>query len=826
MSLVPDPPSLALPARLLLDALPIAAALVTGGREPNRSPAMVAANAAWRHLWQDADPGTDEDLFIGGAAFAVVADHAEIIARIGDHLPCDRLVAVEGDGPAVVRLRGRSLDHLYLLTAEASSDPKALATAWPAVHALPAPPRVFHYFAGLDPDGRWRIRSSRPAFHEVLNLAETVEGWLHLAARADRPALRSRNLELLRGRMQAAVYRLRRPAGGGVTVQDTAVPARHPSTGEIVGLHGLALVVDPPTDGRPAEAIETAAAAAPACPGDTLSAKALIEALDGLGMPSILLDARAQVVACAESVGAVLGQAEGPFVGRPVRTLPLPDGEAIEAFVLAGTGPATGARLEVPRTGEAGTARRFVVQRLPIGEAPCFLVVPAGAGSDGRLLRDALYHDPATGLANRFLFLDRLRQAVVRAALESSGLTVMVLAIERPRSLERPSGKGTLDALLQALVRRLEQAIGGLDTLARLDGNRLAVLVVGREGADGVAKLAQALLGKLQEPVEAAGRKIAVAGRVGIAVFPQDGDTAEALLRNAQEALGRLPAESGHGFQFFDNAMNALSFDRLMLERQLIEAVERGEFLLHYQPQISFASSRIVGMEALIRWQHPELGMIPPAEFIPIAEETGAIIAIGEWVLEAACRELQAWFEAGIAPLRLAINLSGRQYNNRDLVPHVRRILASTSFPARLLEFELTESVIMEDVVDATRRLGEIDELGISLAVDDFGTGYSSLSYLKRFPIRSLKVDRSFVRDIAHNESSAAITRAIIAFGSALGLKIVAEGVESPEQYQILRGCGCHELQGYLFSRPIRAEEAYKLVLDSRQMTLSGHPAG
>ena len=826
MSLVPDPPSLALSDRSLLDALPIAAALVTSGGQPDRSVGMVAANAAWQHLWQDAEPGAAEGLFIGGAAFAVAADHVEIIARIGDRLPCDRLVAVDCDGPAVVRLRGRSVGQLYLLTAEASSDPEALATAWPAAHALPEAPRVFRYFAGLDPDGRWRIRSSRPAFHEVLKLAEAAEGWLHLAARADRPALRSRNLELLQGRMQSSAYHLCRPAGSRVTVQDTAVPARHPATGEIVGLHGLAFVVERPTDGQPAEAIDTAAAAALARPGDTLPAGALLEVLDSLGMPSILLDGRAQVVACAQGVGAVLGQAGATFVGRPVRALPLADGEAIEVFVRAGTGAATGARLEVPRRGEPGTAPGFVVQRLSIGEAPHFLVLPAGAGGDKRPLRDALYHDPATGLANRFLFLDRLRQAVVRAALKSSGLTVMVLAMDRLKSLERAAGKGILDAVLQTLVRRLEQVIGRLDTLARLEGNRLAVLVVGREGADRVAKLAQALLQKLQEPVEAADRKIAVAGRVGIAVFPGDGDTAEALLQNAQEALGRLPAESGHGFQFFDNAMNALSFDRLMLERQLIEAVERGELLLHYQPQISFAASRIVGKEALIRWQHPELGMIPPAEFIPIAEETGAIIAIGEWVLEAACRELQAWFEAGIAPLRLAINLSGRQYNNRDLVPHVRRILASTGFPARLLELELTESVIMEDVVDATRRLGEIDELGISLAVDDFGTGYSSLSYLKRFPIRSLKVDRSFVRDIAHNESSAAITRAIIAFGSALGLKIVAEGVESPEQYQILRGCGCHELQGYLFSRPIRAEEAYKLVLDSRQMTLSGHPAG
>jgi EAL domain-containing protein (putative c-di-GMP-specific phosphodiesterase class I) len=256
------------------------------------------------------------------------------------------------------------------------------------------------------------------------------------------------------------------------------------------------------------------------------------------------------------------------------------------------------------------------------------------------------------------------------------------------------------------------------------------------------------------------------------------------------------------------------------MEQQLYAAIERDEFLLLYQPQISFASSRIVGMEALIRWRHPELGMVPPAEFIPLAEETGAIVAIGEWVLRTACRELVGWLDAGVAPLRLALNISGRQYNDPNLVPSVRQTLEATGFPSHLLELELTESVIMEDVVDAAKRLGELHGLGVNLAVDDFGTGYSSLSYLKRFPIRSVKVDRSFVRDIAHNESSASIARAIIAFGSALGLKVIAEGVESHDQYDILRGCGCDELQGYLFSRPVPAEDAKKLATERRHLPL------
>ncbi len=393
-------------------------------------------------------------------------------------------------------------------------------------------------------------------------------------------------------------------------------------------------------------------------------------------------------------------------------------------------------------------------------------------------LRDAHYFDSATGLPNRFLCLDRLRQNIGRCAVAESMAAVLVLEIDHRPLLDRSLGRGTDEAVLAAVARRLVSAIGGLDTAARLTEARFAVIVSSLAGPDDAARTAKALLDQLREPVAVAGHEFGVIAKIGIAVFPEDGDDAEALMAHAESALDRQAGASGAGYRFFTNAMNAASSNRLLLEQQLLDAVERNEFLLLFQPQISFASSRIVGMEALIRWRHPELGMVPPAEFIPLAEETGAIIAIGEWVLETACRELQRWFEMGVAPLRLAINISGRQYNDPNLVEGIGRSLRAIGFPAHLLELELTESVIMEDVVDAAKRLGALHELGVNLAVDDFGTGYSSLSYLKRFPIRSLKVDRSFVRDIAHNESSAAIARAIIAFGSALGLKIIAEGVE------------------------------------------------
>jgi diguanylate cyclase (GGDEF)-like protein len=475
---------------------------------------------------------------------------------------------------------------------------------------------------------------------------------------------------------------------------------------------------------------------------------------------------------------------------------------------------------EVDRNVPEGSRLRASFRPLdPGGERLILLTIAVEPASEPRF-RDALYFDGITGLPNRFLCLDRLRQNIARSAASGGILAVLVVAIARWSLIERSFGRATADGLLAAVAARLSDLIGGLDTAARLGEARFAVLACNVSTADDAARTAQTLVDQLNQPVVVGEREIAVGGTVGIAVYPADGDTAETLIAHAEAALDRLPASRETGYQFYTSAMHTASSDRLLLEQQLIEAVERNEFLLLYQPQISFASSRIVGMEALIRWRHPALGMVPPAEFIPLAEETGAIVKIGEWVLDTACRELQRWFATGVAPLRLAINISGRQYNDANLVPGIRRMLEATGFPPHLLELELTESVIMEDVIDAAKRLGDLHALGINLAVDDFGTGYSSLSYLKRFPIRSLKVDRSFVRDIAHDQSSAAIARAIIAFGSALGLKVIAEGVESHDQYDILRSSGCDELQGYLFSRPVPAEDARKLATERRHLPL------
>jgi diguanylate cyclase (GGDEF)-like protein len=612
------------------------------------------------------------------------------------------------------------------------------------------------------------------------------------------------------------------------------MPVRHPTSGEVIGLVGRVRL-----EGSAATTPSACATAPPSTHHSTAPRShsvadlekgrldAVMRGLAAVDTAALVLAGDGRILAANALAATLLGRPLDGLLSQTAWTVLSSDGETADdclarALALDDDAAAPGVVELVLAAGESecGGPLRTSLRPLELAGSRFVLATLTVETAGQTRIRDALYFDDVTGLPNRFLCLDRLRQNIGRTAAHDGLLAVLVIAIARWSLIDRSFGRTTAQALLAALAQRLTAVIGSLDTAATLGEARFGVIAGNLASTDDAARIAQSLLDQLRAPVTVADREIAVEGTIGIAVYPSDGETAEALLTHAEAALDRLPAGQATGYQFYTSAMNAASSGRLLLEQQLLEAIERDEFLLLYQPQISFASSRIVGMEALIRWRHPELGMVPPDEFIPLAEETGAIVQIGEWVLETACRELQRWFAAGVAPLRLAINISGRQYNDGNLVPGVRRTLEATGFPAHLLELELTESVIMEDVVDAARRLGDLHALGINLAVDDFGTGYSSLSYLKRFPIRSLKVDRSFVRDIAHNESSASIARAIIAFGSALGLKVIAEGVESHDQYDILRGCGCDELQGYLFSRPIPAEDARKLATERRHLPL------
>ncbi|MFO1050470.1 MAG: EAL domain-containing protein [Geminicoccaceae bacterium] len=438
-------------------------------------------------------------------------------------------------------------------------------------------------------------------------------------------------------------------------------------------------------------------------------------------------------------------------------------------------------------------------------------------------LRSLAYHDALTGLPNRLLFHDRLAQAIERARRARQLLTVMLIDLDRFKLINDSLGLVIGDQLIKGVADRLVQVLRKSDTVGRLGGDEFMVLLLGTNGAEAAARVAQKLLEVLRPPLQIEGHELTTSASMGIALFPHDGDDADALIKNAANALGRAKEQGRNHYQFYTEDMNAKAFERLMLESGLRKALEQGELVLHYQPKVSLADGAVTGVEALLRWVHPDFGVVPPAEFIPLAEETGLIVPIGAWVLRTACAQVHAWHRAGHAGLDLAVNISARQFQERSFVPSVAAALAETGFPAERIELELTESVIMRDALDVAQRLRELTALGIRLAVDDFGTGYSSLGYLRSFPIHALKIDRSFVRDIDRDPSSAALAQAIIAMAASLELQVVAEGVETRAQLEQLHGFGCRELQGYIFSKPLPPEELLALLDEGRRLPLPAH---
>ena len=435
-------------------------------------------------------------------------------------------------------------------------------------------------------------------------------------------------------------------------------------------------------------------------------------------------------------------------------------------------------------------------------------------------LRSLAYHDPLTGLPNRLLFHDRLAQAIERARRARQLLTVMLVDLDRFKLINDSLGLETGDQIIKGVADRLVGTLRKSDTVARLGGDEFMLLLLGTNGAEAAAKVAQKVLEALRPPLQVDAHELTTSASIGIALFPHDGDDADSLIKNADNALSRAKEQGRNHYQFYTDDMNAAAFERLMLESRLRRALEQGEFVIHYQPKVSLADGAVLGVEALLRWFHPDHGLVPPAEFIPLAEETGLIVPIGAWVLRTACAQVRRWHRLGHPKLELAVNLSARQFQEKDLVATIAAAVEESGMPAALLELELTESVIMRDAPEAARRLKELTALGIRLAVDDFGTGYSSLGYLRAFPISSLKIDRSFVRDVDRDPNSAALAQAIIALASSLKLKVVAEGVETREQLDILRRCGCQELQGFVFSRPLPPDDVLALLEQGRRLPL------
>ena len=413
------------------------------------------------------------------------------------------------------------------------------------------------------------------------------------------------------------------------------------------------------------------------------------------------------------------------------------------------------------------------------------------------------HHDTLTGLPNRALLQDRLTQAINQAARRDARVAVMFLDLDRFKSINDTLGHAIGDELLKNIAERLKGAVRGVDTVSRLGGDEFVVVLNEIGNLDDVVLVAEKIISALAPVVFINGHALQSTPSIGISVFPDDGAEAMQLMRNADTAMYHAKAAGRNNFQFFTPRMNDEATRFFNLEHRLRAALNRGELLLHYQPLVDLDQRGICGVEALVRWNDPEHGMISPGEFIPVAEETGLVVPLGEWVLHEAMRQNRQWQDEGRPVIPVSVNLSPRQFRQRGLVETIRNILLDTGQPAKLLELEITEGTLMQDVEETLSRLKELAHMGVRLAIDDFGTGYSSLAYLKRFPVHKLKVDQSFVRDLCDDKEDAAIVSAIIGLSRNLGLDTLAEGVETDAQLGILTNYGCRKFQGYYFSKPI-----------------------
>ncbi|WP_255448485.1 EAL domain-containing protein [Telmatospirillum sp. J64-1] len=433
------------------------------------------------------------------------------------------------------------------------------------------------------------------------------------------------------------------------------------------------------------------------------------------------------------------------------------------------------------------------------------------------------YHDPLTGVANRTRFIELFEQASRRALDRRERLAVLSLGIDRFTIINTTMGHAVGDQVLIAVAQRLQKALKSGDLLARASGDRFLVLLDGLATKRDINRAVDRILSQFHVPVVIEAGEFDLSACGGVALYPNDGDDASTLIRNAEAALADAKSQGPGTQQFYTREMNDLATRTLSVQNRLRRALEHEEFVAFYQPQLDLQSGAIVGMEALVRWMDPEKGIVPPGDFIPVAEEYGLIDAICEQVLRDSCRHNRAWMEAGLAEVPVAVNISGRQFqNSRQLIATVQDVLAETGLPPRLLELELTESSAMSDANTAIAVVQMLkEEMGISCSIDDFGTGYSSLSVLKRFPIRKLKIDRSFVTDAITDPNDAAIVKAIIAMAHALKLKVVAEGVEVVEQLEFLRRLGCDQMQGYFFSRPLPADAMEELFRSGRRLPLA-----
>ena len=417
------------------------------------------------------------------------------------------------------------------------------------------------------------------------------------------------------------------------------------------------------------------------------------------------------------------------------------------------------------------------------------------------------YHDPLTGLANRALFKDRFQHAVAVAARTQSPVGIMFIDIDRFKVINDSLGHEGGDSVLIEAAKRIRACLRASDTACRIGGDEFTVILEHLPSNEDAAQAAARLIQKFSEPLKVSGREIFATASIGISIYPGATHDVERLLKDANAAMHEAKESGRNRYVFYTQEMDARAQESLEYEMGLRKALQNSEFLVYYQPRVNTATGKVVGAEALLRWQHPSRGMITPDNFIPLLEDTGLVIPVGEWVLQRACQQCQDWHDAGYASMNVSVNLSMKQFRSGSLLGSVRSALEESGLPPRFLELELTETVLVDDVEQALNLMRELKDIGVSLSIDDFGTGYSSLNYLRRFPIDILKIDSSFIRDVVHNRGDAAITTTIAVMAKSLRLGILAEGVETREQARFLKTIGCHEMQGHLFGPAIPAED-------------------
>jgi len=526
------------------------------------------------------------------------------------------------------------------------------------------------------------------------------------------------------------------------------------------------------------------------------------------------------VIDCNQTFAAMLGFRRAELVGRSMASMYANASEAEELIaLLRSAGTLNSVEVELRR---ADNRVLWVLSNLVlVGDALTGVLHATVVDiSDRKRAEEQIefhaYHDVLTHLPNRKLFTDRLRHSLTRAKRNNRPVAVMFIDVDHFKNINDTLGHTAGDELLLEMARRLGECVRGDDTVARLGGDEFTIILSELRHPEDAVGVAQKILAAVQEPLNIGATPIVVSASIGIALYPEDGHDPESLLRNADSAMYRAKEEGRNTYQLCTDEMKGRAVERLDVENRLRSALRDGRLMLVYQPQINLVTGRTIGVEALVRWNDPLRGIVEPASFIPIAEETRLILPLGEWVLRTACRQMKEWQDRGAGPMRIAVNLSARQFLQHDLLDMIRNALDETGLGPSSLDLEITETTAMQNAEVTVETLRALRALGVGISIDDFGMGYSSLNYLKRFPLNAVKIDRSFVSDITSNNGDAAIVSAVIGMARSLRLRVLAEGVETAEQFAFLRSRECDEAQGYYFSRPIPAEEMTRMLVERR----------